>query len=161
MPWLGASRASPEYEAVDIDKAVRWAIMSAASTEEAPLTAFILPEWPRTALFKNMTDPRVHHLVTVPKVRFRFKTPDFWKTGQTYASHPKWKIKIFAVANLMGLQFIKPQQLKQALQHALPGVIMPSMDSMIARLHTNTGSVHLSRAFRKVRDRSESPKCWY
>ena len=42
---------SPEYEAVDIDKAVRWAIMSAA--EEAPLTAFILPEWPRTALFKT------------------------------------------------------------------------------------------------------------
>ena len=63
----------------------------------------------------------------------------------------------------MGLQFIKPQQLQQALQHAIPGVInpsMPSMDSMIARLHTNTGSVHISRAFRKVRDRLESPKCW-
>ena len=67
------------------------------------------------------------------------------------------------MANLMGLQFIKPQQLKQALQHALPGFIMPSMpsmDSMITRLHTSTGPVHLSRAFRKVRDRWEPPNCW-
>ena len=88
-PWLGASQANPEYEAADMDKAVRWAIMSAASTEEASLTAFILPEWPRTAYYKYMTDPRVHRFVTVPKDKFRFKTPDFWKTGQTYASHPR------------------------------------------------------------------------
>ena len=67
------------------------------------------------------------------------------------------------MASLMGLQFIKPQQLKQALQHALPGFIMPSMPSMpsmITRVHTSTGPVHLSRAFRKVRDRWEPPKCW-
>ena len=163
IPWLGDSQAYSEYEAADMDKAVRWAIMIAASTEEASLTAFILPEWPRTAYYKYMTDFRVHHLVTEPKDKFRFKTPNFWNTGQTYASHPNWNIKICVVANLMGLQYIKPQQLKQALQHALPGVIMPSMpsmDSMITRLHANTGSVHLSRAFWRVRDRLESPKCW-
>ena len=77
-----------------MDKAVRWAIMSAASTEEASLTTFILPEWPRTACYKYVTDRRVHHLVTVPKDKFSFKTPDFWKTGQICASHPKWDVKI-------------------------------------------------------------------
>ena len=51
MPWLGASQATPEYEA-GMDKAVRWAIMSAASTEEGSLTTFILPEWPRTAYYR-------------------------------------------------------------------------------------------------------------
>ena len=149
----GGFTSYSEYEVADMDKAVRWAMMSASSTEEDFLTTFILPEWRRTAYYKYMTDLRVHHLVTVPKDKFRFKTPDFWKTGQTYASHPKWNVNIFVVAILMGLQFIKPQHLKQALQYAPPGVIMPSMpsmDSMIARLHTNTGSVHLSRAFRKV-----------
>ena len=73
MPWLGASQANPEYEATDMDKAVRWAIMSAASTEEGSLTTFILPEWPFTAYYKHMTNPRVHHLVTVPKDKFRFE----------------------------------------------------------------------------------------
>ena len=94
-PWLGASQANPEYEAADMDKAVRWAIMSAASTEEASLNAFILPEWSRTAYYKYKTDTRVHHFVTVPKDEFRLKTPDFWKTRQTYASHPRWNIRIF------------------------------------------------------------------
>ena len=88
-----ASQANPKYEPVDMDKAVRWAIMCSIYRGSF-LTTFILPEWPRTAYYKYVTDLRVHHLVTVPKNKSSFKTPDFWKTGQTYASHPKWNVKI-------------------------------------------------------------------
>ena len=85
---------------------------------------------------------------------------DFWRTKQTYASQPKRNIKIIVVANLTGLQLIKPQQLKQVLQRAFPGFIMPSMpsmDSMVTRLQADTGPVHLSRACRKVLDSSGPP----
>ena len=88
-PWLGASQANPEYEDADMDKAVRWAIMSAASTEEASLTAFILPEWPRTAYYKYMTGPRVHHFVTVPKDKFRFKTTQLLEDRADLCQPPK------------------------------------------------------------------------
>ena len=77
MPWLGPSQANPEYESSAMEKAVRWAIMSAASTEEASLTAFILPEWKVHAYYRYMQDPRVHRLLVVPKIKFKFRTPDF------------------------------------------------------------------------------------
>ena len=41
--WVGASQCNPEYEHEDMDKAVRWALASAAQTETAALTAFVLP----------------------------------------------------------------------------------------------------------------------
>ena len=47
--WLGASQTNPEYEHAEMAKAVRWAIMSAATTQEASLTFFILPEWTHSA----------------------------------------------------------------------------------------------------------------
>ena len=46
-PWLGASHANSVYEHAEMAKAVRWAIMSAATTQEALMTSFILPAWPR------------------------------------------------------------------------------------------------------------------
>ena len=49
VTWLGPSHANPEYEAAQMDKAVRWAIMSAASSAEASLTFFSLPNWTRSA----------------------------------------------------------------------------------------------------------------
>ena len=99
-PWLGAN---PEYEHAEMAKAVRWGIMSAAPTQEASLTIFILPEWTCSAYYRYMQDPRVHRLMVIPKDKFMFKAPDFWSTGRDYARHPKWNINIFAVASLAGL----------------------------------------------------------
>ena len=163
MPWLGASQANPEYEAADMAKAVRWAIMSAATTDEASLTAFILPDWHRTAYYSYLADPRVHRLITVPRSLFKFKTPDFWRTGKTFAGNPHWGITIFLVANAAGLQSYDPSTLKRALQTALPGVIipsMPSMHSMISKLNTASQPVQLTKAFKKVRDQRSTPQRW-
>ena len=65
-PCLGASQASPEYELAEMEKTVRWAVMSAAHTEEASMTAFILPDWARTLYYKYMVDPRVQRAAKIP-----------------------------------------------------------------------------------------------
>ena len=77
MPWLGPSQANPNNRSSAMETVVRWAIMSAASTEEASLTAFILPEWKVHAYYRYMQDPRVHRLLVVPKIKLKFRTPDF------------------------------------------------------------------------------------
>ena len=59
-----------------------------------------------------------------------FRAPDFWSTGREYASHPKWNINIFAVANLAGLGTYCPRSLRAALETATPGLILPSLPSM-------------------------------
>ena len=153
MPWLGASQANPEYEPAEMEKAVRWAVMSAAHTEEASITAFILPDWARTSYYKYMADPRVHRVAKIPKQHFRFKTPDFWKTGKDFASNPKWNINIFLVANAAGLSKYDPNTLQQTLQQALPGFLvpnLPSRSSMLRQLDLSNEHAHLSKGFKKI-----------
>ena len=41
--WEGASQASPEYTPECMEKAVRWAILSAEQSKTACLTVFVLP----------------------------------------------------------------------------------------------------------------------
>ena len=43
MKWTGASQVNPVYEAVAMEKAMRWAILSAEEAAEPVLTAFVLP----------------------------------------------------------------------------------------------------------------------
>ena len=43
--WQGSSWANPEYEAKDMKKALRWAILSAQETDETVLTTCVLPGW--------------------------------------------------------------------------------------------------------------------
>ncbi len=45
VKWTGASQVNPEYEAVAMEKAMRWAILSAEEVAEPVLTAFVLPWW--------------------------------------------------------------------------------------------------------------------
>ena len=73
--WTGASQCNPEYEATDMDKAVRWAIASAGYTEEASLTAFVLPYWKTTAYMQHLGHPFIHVLARIPKELFKFKRP--------------------------------------------------------------------------------------
>ena len=89
ISWLGASEADPEYEHAEMVKAVRWAIVSAATTQEASRTMFILPEWTRSACYRCMPDTRVHRLIFIPQDTFMFRAPYFWSTSQDYARHPK------------------------------------------------------------------------
>ncbi len=43
VKWTGASQVNPGYEAVAMEKAMRWAILSAEEAAEPVLTAFVLP----------------------------------------------------------------------------------------------------------------------
>ncbi len=45
MKWTGASQVNPEYQAVAMEKAMRWAILSAEEATEPVLTTFALPWW--------------------------------------------------------------------------------------------------------------------
>ena len=151
-PWLGASQANPEYEHAEMAKAVRWAIMSAATTQEASMTIFILPEWTRSAYYRYLQDPRVHRLMVIPKDKFMFRAPDFWSTGRDYASHPKWNINIFVVANVAGLCTYCPCSLRAALGTAIPGLIvpsLPSMHSMKSQLQAACPDSHLADCSRR------------
>ena len=87
-----------------------------------------------------------------PKDKFMFRAPDFWSTGWDYASHPKWNINIFAVANLAGLGTYCPRSLRAALETAIQGLIvpsLPSMRSMKSRLQAACPDIHLSKLFKK------------
>ncbi len=43
VKWTGASQVNPEYEVVAMEKAMRWAILSAEEATEPALTTFALP----------------------------------------------------------------------------------------------------------------------
>ena len=45
VKWVGASQVNPEYEAVAMEKAMRWAVLSAEEATELVLTTFVLPWW--------------------------------------------------------------------------------------------------------------------
>ena len=45
MKWTGASQVNPEYQAVAMEKAMRWASLSAEEATEPVLTTFALPWW--------------------------------------------------------------------------------------------------------------------
>ena len=143
-PWLGASQANPEYVHAEMAKAVHWAIMSAATTQEASMTIFILPEWTRSAYYRYLQGPRVHRLI-IPKDKFMFRGHRFWSRGRGYASYPKWKSNIFAVANLAGLGTYCPCSLQAALETAIPGLIvssLPSMHSMKSKLQATCPDIY-------------------
>ena len=95
----------------------------------------------------------MHRLLVVPKTKFKFRTPDFWRTGQDFAGNPRWSVNIFLMANAAGLGSYDAAALQQAMQKALPGLliqIMPNKQSMLRRITEFTAHVNLSKLFRKV-----------
>ena len=56
--WQGSSQANPEYEAKDMEKALRWAIFSAQETNEPVLTTLVLPDWDGMAYLRWMSPLR-------------------------------------------------------------------------------------------------------
>ena len=102
--WTGASQCNPEYEHHDMEKAVRWALISARDSNQPTLTAFVLPWWEDSAYFKWMQHPLVHQITRVKAKHFKFKKTDYATTGSLYAGNPKWDVNIFIVANQAGLE---------------------------------------------------------
>ena len=77
--------------------------------------------------------------------KFKFRTPDFWKTGQDFAGNPGWSLNIFLVANAAGLGFYDAAALQQGMQKALPRLLIPSMPNqqdMLERITDSTAEVN-------------------
>ena len=162
--WTGASQCNPEYEHVEMDKSVRWAIISAAHSSMPALTAFVLPWWEDSAYFKWMEHPLVHRITRVKAKHFKFKKTDYSTKGELYAGNPKWDVNIFIVANASGIdEYVKPAQLKEGLRVAAAEFKgpMPTMTALTANTyheHDPQCLVHTPKALRRVLDDTRGPK---
>lgn len=101
--------AHPAHDAKAMDKAVRWAISSATSSDLPCLTLFVLPKWSATSYNKCLFHPFVHDLVTTPargNQQMQLSKPDAW-TGvkSQWEDRPfRRQYRIFCVANPAGIK---------------------------------------------------------
>ena len=117
--WEGPSHASPEYTAIEMQKAVRWAIASAEKAETPSLTVFVLPYYERanSAYQQYLGHSLVYQVAKIPKQAIRLQTPAAWSTGKILNDRPNWDMLCFVVANSIGLsQYLDAHRLRMGLQ---------------------------------------------
>ena len=85
MKWEGASEANPPHGAKAMEKAVRWAILSAEKSMSPTLTAFTLPKTGANAYQKRLTHPMVRELGCIEREHMSFKTTDHWNRAAIQA----------------------------------------------------------------------------
>jgi ribonuclease HI len=105
--WTGYSECSPDLAHRDMEKAVRWAVHSAASTDVPTATVMILPDWSIDAstAYRRWIKAAPAHCLELVKVNgrcFRFQEVDAWKGCPTHHDHPPWGVTILLVANAPG-----------------------------------------------------------
>ena len=101
---VGAIELNPEYEPEDMDKAVRWALASADQEYTPFLAIMVPPKWNGTAYQQYQGSKNYHHLVTIPRDQFKFKSATHWQEIQEYRGHPKWDVNLVIIANSAGMQ---------------------------------------------------------
>ena len=101
--WQGISQAYPPWTSNDMDKAMKWAILSAAQSSEATLTLLILPEDKGSSYCKWALHPRVTLLTQVQRQHIRFKFSNYWETGLTKGRMPETAVNVILVTNEAGL----------------------------------------------------------
>ena len=101
--WHGASQAYPPWTPDGMDKAMKWAILSAQQSSEATLTLLMLPEDKGSSYCKWTLHPRVTLLTQIQKQHIRFKFSHYWETGLTRGRMPATAVNIMLVANEAGL----------------------------------------------------------
>ena len=169
--WVGASQCNPEYEHGDMEKAVRWALVSAIEADQPSLTAFVLPWWPDSAYFKWMDHPLVHSVARIKGRHFKFKRAEYSTKGQLYAGNPRWDINVFVVANRDGMDaYVDMEKLHAGLQHAAaefngPSPHIGSMEVDDLGEDEDWPLVHTPKALRKIVEQSndyrmKSPHTW-
>lgn len=80
----GAAETNPEYDAIELKKALKWAVKS-TYTAEPTCNILVYPSWRGEAYQDLMSHPRVHLLHKVPQPHFSFDTPVKY-TGTPYSS---------------------------------------------------------------------------
>ena len=112
VPWHGCSQAHPGPDAVSVDKALRWAIGSAAVTGAPPTCTFLVVPAAGTAMYKKyLRQPEITILAHVDssgdQSRYNFLPPYFWQGHplsplQGAPVAPKHTMLVLAVANASG-----------------------------------------------------------
>ena len=118
VKWTGASQVNPEYEAVAMEKAMRWAILSAEEATEPVLTTFVLPWWDDkgSSYARWLSHQTVQAIATIDRSKFRFNAPRHWADEQDQWCTPKRNVHFLIVANEAGLQhFVKQDKLNKGL----------------------------------------------
>ena len=116
VKWTGASQVNPEYEAVAMEKAMRWAILSAEEATEPVLTTFVLPWWDDkgSSYARWLSHQTVQAIATIDRSKFRFNAPRHWADEQDQWCTPKRNVHFLIVANEAGLQhFVKQDKLNK------------------------------------------------
>ena len=105
---------NPEYKAVAMEKAMRWAILSAEEATEPVLTTFVLPWWDDkgSSYARWLSHQTVQAIATIDRSKFRFNAPRHWADEQDQWRTPKWTVSFLIVANEAGLQhYVKQEKL--------------------------------------------------
>ena len=80
MKWTGISLVNPAYKVVAMEKAMRWAILSAEEATEPVLTTFVLPWWDDkgSSYARWLSHQTVQAVATIDRSKFRFNAPKHW-----------------------------------------------------------------------------------
>ncbi len=89
-----------------MEKAVRWAVLSAEEATELVLTTFVLPWWDDkgSSNARWLSHQTVQAIATVDSSKFRFNAPRHWADDQDQWCTPKQNGHFLIVANEAGLQ---------------------------------------------------------
>ena len=106
VKWTGASQVNPEYEAVAMEKAMRWALLSAEETTKPVLTTFVLPwrDEKGSSYARWLSHETVQAIATIDRSKFRFSAPRHWADEQEQWCYPRRNVHFLIVANEAGLQ---------------------------------------------------------
>ena len=118
--WTGASQFNPEYEHMDLNEAMKHAVVS-TYTNSPVLSVFVGPAWDGTSYTSWLRHPRVHLLARIPKNELPFIPFDYWKGDVEYnkAHTPKWDVNFVIVANKEGLaQYYKRDEFNDLFRNA-------------------------------------------
>jgi len=116
VKWTGASQVNPKYEVVTMEKAMRWAILSAEEATKPVLTTFVLPWWDDkgSSYARWLSHQTVQAIATIDRSKFRFNAPRHWADEQDQWCTPKRNVHFLIVANEAGLQhFVKQDKLNK------------------------------------------------
>ncbi|DBA94327.1 TPA: hypothetical protein ACH3X1_001936 [Trebouxia sp. C0004] len=108
---MHAHRSSPA-----IEKAMRWAILSAEEAAEPVLTVFVLPWWDDkgSSYARWLSHQTVQAVATIDRSKFRFNAPRHWGDEQDQWCTPKRNVHFLIVANEAGLQqYMKQDRLNK------------------------------------------------
>jgi hypothetical protein len=127
---------NPEYEHDDLQMALKWASVTAESTEEPVVGLGLYPVWAKVAhnLVTGSSDFIIHELVTVHQRYFDFQTPDHCKAVETAYTHgcANWDVTFFVMMNTAVAALVfdgKGEEIREGLIYELSKLSFEDADT--------------------------------